>query len=883
MNNNGQRLLEMCTYHNLSITNSFFQVKPHHKVSWRHPRSKHWHQLDLIITRRTTLRCISLTRTLHSADCDTDHSLVFSKLKLIPRKLYCNKPAGIPRIDVCRTSEPGKIEAFKKTLSAAMVQKPPLGNATERWDNIRETIHSTALQVFGKRRTNNNDWFEANIDKLTPGIDERRDAHLRYKHSPNSSTLDAYRHAKQKVQRLARHSANDYWLQLCHSIQSSADTGNIRGMYDGIKKALGPQRKVTAPLKSATGDLIHDKTRQMERWVEYYADLYSTQNHVTDLAMGAIECLPTMSELDEIPTLSEMTKAIDHLSPGKAPGNDGIPPEIIKCGGSILSKHLLDLLCQCWEEGAVPQDMRDANIITLYKNKGDRSDCNNYRGISLLSIVGKIFARVILARLQKLADRIYPESQCGFRSERSTIDMIFSVRQLQEKCREQQKPLFIAFIDLTKAFDLVSRDGLFSILPKIGCPPKLLNLIQSFHDNMKGTVQYDGEYSSAFAIRTGVKQGCVLAPTLFGIFFSTLLNNAFRESREGIYLHTRSDGGLFRLSRLRARRKIRRRTVKDLLFADDAAFVTHTEEELQSLMDRFSKTCQDFGLTISIRKTNVMVQGADPPNIYINGTKLDVVDQFTYLGSTITTDLSLDTEISKRIGKASATLSRLTQRVWANKMLSINTKIAVYRACVISTLLYASETWTLYASQEKRLSSFHMRCLRRILGISWKDRITNNEVLQRANMPSMITLLRQRRLRWLGHVSRMEDGRIPKDLLYAELAEGKRATGRPQLRFKDVCKRDLKAIDVEVGNWENLAQHRNSWRGTLHTGINAAEGKLRLMAEAKRAAKKSRLPLTISNGPAFKCQRCDRACLSRIGLHRHSQFCRAGQITGAQI
>ena len=153
-------------------------------------------------------------------------------------------------------------------------------------------------------------------------------------------------------------------------------------------------------------------------------------------------------------------------------------------------------------------------------------------------------------------------------------------------------------------------------------------------------------------------------------------------------------------------------------------------------------------------------------------------------------------------------------------------------------------------------------------------------------MPSMVTLLRQRRLRWHGHVSRMEDGRIPKDLLYAELAEGKRATGRLQLRFKDVCKRDLKAIDVEVGNWENLAQHRSSWRGTLHTGINAAEGKLRLIAEAKRAAKKSkehRLPLTNSNGPAFKCQRCDRAFLPRIGLHRHSSFCRAGQIEGAQI
>ena len=101
--------------------------------------------------------------------------------------------------------------------------------------------------------------------------------------------------------------------------------------------------------------------------------------------------------------------------------------------------------------------MRDANIVTLYKNKGDRGDYNNYRGISLLNIVGKLFAKVVLMKLRVLAERIYPESQCGFRAKRATIDMIFSLRQLQEKCREQGKPLYVAFIDLTKAFDLVSR------------------------------------------------------------------------------------------------------------------------------------------------------------------------------------------------------------------------------------------------------------------------------------------------------------------------------------------------------------------------------------------------------------------------------------------
>ena len=137
----------------------------------------------------------------------------------------------------------------------------------------------------------------------------------------------------------------------------------------------------------------------------------------------------------------------------------------------------------------VPQDTIDSKIITLYKNKGERNDCNNYRGISLLSIVGKVFARVILLGLQKLAERIYPESQCSFRAQRSTIDMVFSLRQLQDMCRKQQMPLCIAFIDLTKAFDLVNRDGLFKVLPKIGCPPKLQNMIESFHTATKGTMQ----------------------------------------------------------------------------------------------------------------------------------------------------------------------------------------------------------------------------------------------------------------------------------------------------------------------------------------------------------------------------------------------------------
>ena len=451
----------------------------------------------------------------------------------------------------------------------------------------------------------------------------------------------------------------------------------------------------SAPLKSKTGEIITDRGKQMSRWVEHYLDLYSRENCVTQEALGGIEDLPVLEELDTEPTLDELNKAIDALSCGKAPGEDCIPPEIIKAGKPALIKPLHELLCLCWREGQVPQDMRNAKIITLYKNKGDRSECNNYRGISLLSVVEKVFARVVLMRLQVLAERVYPESQCGFRAERSTVDMIFSVRQLQEKCREQQMPLYIAFIDLTKAFDLVSRTGLFQLLKKIGCPPQLLSITASFHHDMKGIVSYDGEASDPFVIKSGVKQGCVLAPTLFSIFFSLLLRFAFSHSEDGVHLHTRSDGKLFNLSRLKAKTKLRTVLIREMLFADDAALTSHTEEGLQRLISpQFAHACKEFGLTISIKKTYVMGQDTPaPPSISIDDEVLEVTDHFTYLGSTVSSNLSLDVEIIRRIVKAAAVRAKLSKRVWTNSQLTMNTKsVKVYQACVLSTLLYSSES-----------------------------------------------------------------------------------------------------------------------------------------------------------------------------------------------
>ena len=143
--------------------------------------------------------------------------------------------------------------------------------------------------------------------------------------------------------------------------------------------------------------------------------------------------------------------------------------------------------------------------------------------------------------------------------------------------------------------------------------------------------------------------------------FSLLLSYAFKQSDDGVYLHTRSDGKLYNLARLRAKTKVRSVLIREMLFADDAALTSHTEDALQRLISCVASACKEFGLTISLKKTNVMGQDVSSiPNISIGDYTLEVVENFTYLGSTISSNPSLDAELNSRIGKASTAMVRLS-------------------------------------------------------------------------------------------------------------------------------------------------------------------------------------------------------------------------------
>jgi len=187
--------------------------------------------------------------------------------------------------------------------------------------------------------------------------------------------------------------------------------------------------------------------------------------------------------------------------------------------------------------------------------------------------------------------------------------------------------------------------------------------------------------------------------------------------------------------------------------------------------------CDLVGLTISLKKTLTLSQSPRTHKFTINQNQLEAVDTFTYLGSTLTRNTTVDQEILIRLGKAATVFGRLNNQVWKNRHLSIRTKVRVYEVCVLSILLFGSETWATYLRQESKLSAFHTRSLRYILGKSWKDKMTNKDVFPLTGSGPLSSKLNFLRLLWAGHLNRMPKHRIPQILLHGVLSEGSRQKG----------------------------------------------------------------------------------------------------------
>ena len=858
-NANGNRLLSICAEHKLVITNTVFQQCDKYKTTWMHPRSKRWHLIDYVIVRQPDLSDVKLTRAVIPTTIWSDHRLVRSRIDIrVSPQIRASSGASRKKLNVQALKSDAVRTELADSLTEKLTETPASANPASEWESLKNVTLQTAENVLGFKESKHRDWFDEQDKEISPLLNKVHQDHEAWvKDSGNFQKEVIYHASRQNAQRSIRQMKDKWWSDRGKEMQLAADKHDTKSFFQQLKKVHGPTKRSTASIKDKTGRvLLTEKKEILDRWAEHFNTVL---NQISDFDDTVLEELPDWEineELSSIPTQAETELAIKQIASDKAAGSDNIPAEVYKHGGDLLKKRLRDLFVLIWEHRNLPQQLKDALIVHIYKRKGDISCCDNHRGISLLVIAGKILARIILNRLQKhVADwDIIPESQCGFRPKRGTPDMIFSVRQLQEKCRERNLDLYMVFIDLTKAFDTVNREGLWKILKKIGCPDTFVDIIKLFHDDMTAKVMDGGEISPEFAVKNGTKQGCVLAPTLFNIFFSMMLIVAFKDEQEGVNIHSRTDKALFsnRFDRLFTRSKDGTYTlIRDLLFADDCALVALTEQGLQQLTNCFANAAKRFGLTISLKKTEVMHQHKPkamvktPPKVHIDGTELKVVDKFTYLGSTISSNARIDDEINHRISKAAAAFGRLLKRLWLNHDITLDTKISVYCASVLTPLLYGSETWTTYRRNIKLLDRFHQRCLRRIAGIRWQQLVPDTQVLRICKTSGMESLLIKSKLRWAGHVSRMEENRIPKKLLYGTIHDdvNKIGMGRPTLRYKNNLKDSLLKVTIPEAKWEQLAKTRGPWRSKCKAGIENFEIHRIGRAETKRAQRKARLAL----------------------------------------
>ena len=400
-----------------------------------------------------------------------------------------------------------------------------------------------------------------------------------------------------------------------------------------------------------------------------------------------------------------------------------------------------------------------------------------------MSHAGKVLLKVVARRLSAYCEAkgLLPEEQCGFRPDRSSTDTMFVVRRLQEVGRKAGVSLLMCFVDLQKAYDTVDRTLLWQVLTRIGVPPQIIAVIRQFHDGMRACVRLDDSVCSDwFEVEQGLRQGCVLSPQLFNIFFAAVLNVVLQRFSEKpailaelVHLKEPSTS----MGPEPAMDYVRR-AVWGMLYADDACIVSQSPQGLAKMMEVIVEVCRAFALTVSAKKMETMCM--PPPRtprtmvrIEAAGQIYKQVQSFTYLGGAVTETPDMSVEIARRTRACWARIRRYSRELYGQPKVALSLETRMIKAEAIEALLCGCSTWTLRQEHYAKLRTVHHRVLLRIIGAQRKrpdHRMTSyNRALEITGCESIETTLRTRRLLWVGTLLRMSGGRLPKRIMFGNL------------------------------------------------------------------------------------------------------------------
>ena len=378
-----------------------------------------------------------------------------------------------------------------------------------------------------------------------------------------------------------------------------------------------------------------------------------------------------------------------------------------------------------------------------------------------------------------------------------TLNLLLQTR------RQFNRSLWIAYVDLKAAFDSVDRNALWLLLRSLGLPPKIIDLMKALYTDTMSCVRADESCSEWFDIKSGVRQGCTIAPNLFCAPMDWLLTRTVHRGFAGT--------------------SIGEEAFSDLDFADDVALLSEMLEILLLALTIMEEEARPFGLEINWNKTKIQTtEDTNSLVAQVNGNQVELVESFTYLGSTIHSSGSSEPEIRRRISIARECMKSLDRNIWRSHI-ALDTKLRLYKAYVLPTLLYGAGTWTITATTQRKLDAFDNWCLRRILKIPWTAHITSQEVRERTQMLPVSNLVLSRRLQLFGHIVRAPATQDHTRALNACLAQPrswKSRLGRPRHTWLRTIEEDLKLFNLGLYTARRRAMDRDVWRQIVTTATS---------------------------------------------------------------
>ena len=503
----------------------------------------------------------------------------------------------------------------------------------------------------------------------------------------------SYRQAMQDMLTEKRKNGSEFWKTIRNARKRNRNQANINigAWKDHFANILGHRE----PL------ITSDRIEEDRVNVDYFDQ---SNNDVDDQR----DTYVYISDLDDQITTNEVRQAIRRLKAGKACGLDDILAEFIKSAEHVVIPFLTKLFNHIFNTGNFPESWSKAVIIPLFK-KGDKNNPENYRGISLLSIVSKVFTSILNNRLTKWAEQEHKicEEQAGFRKNYGTSDHIFTLVSMIKQCLfgSKKSKFYVAFIDYAKAFDSVDRESLWMILRKIETSTKMLQMLQGMYRSVKSCVKWANETSDFFECPYGVRQGCLLSPLIFSLLITEVAENVNRKGKHGFQFLP----GM--------------QEIFMLLFADDICLMSTSPTGLQNQINNLEEASTRLGLKVNLSKTKIIVfrKGGHLSKFekwYYQGQEIETLNSYKYLGFTLTTRMSVNNALEELAGRAKCKVVEILKTMWSLGNMDPSLFFKLFDAQVKPMLLYSAEIWGL--TKYKTIESAHLFACKSFLQVPLK-------------------------------------------------------------------------------------------------------------------------------------------------------------------